>query len=839
MSNYLVERLRHADNVKIEMRSQIVELIGDERLTSVKIRDGDGVVTERPACGVFVMIGADPCTDWLSGIVNLDARGFVLTGQACGEAAPQPFNIFQTSAPGRLRGRRRARRLGEARRLGGRRGLGCRAGHPRAAGGAARGRDPAAGHDLKGAEPMAKPGKPEAIEIEGVPPIPAELAEQVRPYLEARNALVTGWRASDRALLILTRFAGAPQVHAVGFPMGARRQLTFEPERIAGAAASPSDDTLVVEMDVGGSEFFQLYTLQGGRLTLITDGGAATCSARSAATGGLIAYSSSRRNGVNSDLYVVDPRDPATERRVLEATGGGWAPLNFTPDSRQLLVLHYMAASKSVLYLLDLESGALTPITDEAMTVAWRYARVAADGVIWAISDLNSDVLRLGVLDPQTRAFRPVTTEPWDVETFSLSRDGQTVAYAVNEAGFSRLHVLDVASGRDRVVEGLPAGVIAAMRTAPWGDIAVTVTGARNPADAFVVDPETLEVTRWTQSETGGLDPARNAEAELVRIPSFDGESVSGFLYRPDPARFAGPRPLIINIHGGPESQSRPSFLGWTNYLINEMGVALFYPNVRGSAGFGKRYLALDDGPFLREDSIKDIGAFIDALRFRAGRRSGPHRGHRRLLRRLHDAGRAGALVGPSARRLRAGRHLQPGDLPGEHARVSPRPAARRVRRRARPGAARQATGDLAAHPRRPHRGAADGGHRRQRPARPGLRGRPGHRRGPRQRPRSLEHPRRQRGPRLRPQGKQRLHDARDDPLLATLPDRVADASASYTRSLPPPGEASARRADAVGLRRLFLKRPTTNHHKIALSSPVPGAHFLCIAARTDPHRKP
>ena len=100
MSNYLVERLRHADNVKIEMRSQIVALIGDERLTSVKIRDGDGVMTERPACGVFVMIGADPCTDWLKRDRETDARGFVLTGQACGEAAPQPFNIFQTSAPG-------------------------------------------------------------------------------------------------------------------------------------------------------------------------------------------------------------------------------------------------------------------------------------------------------------------------------------------------------------------------------------------------------------------------------------------------------------------------------------------------------------------------------------------------------------------------------------------------------------------------------------------------------------------------------------------------------------------------------------------------------------------
>ena len=460
---------------------------------------------------------------------------------------------------------------------------------------------------------MGKPAKPEALDVDGVPPIPAELAEEVRPYLEARNALVAGWSATDRSLLILTRFAGTPQLHAVGFPLGARRQLTFEADRIAGAAASPSNDTLVVQMDVGGSEFFQLYTLKGGRLSLITDGQSRNLFGAFSHDGRLIGYSSSRRNGVDSDLYVVDPRDPGIERRVLEAVGGGWAVLDFTPDSRRLLVMQYMAASRSVLYLLDIESGQLTAITDEAATVAWRYAQVAPDGTIWAISDLDSDVLRLGVLDPATKAFRPVSPPlPWDIEAFDLSSDGGTIAYAVNEAGFSRLHVLEVGDGRDRVVEGLPQGVIAALQIAPWGDIAVSVTGPKTPADAFVVDPVTLAVTRWTQSETGGLDPARNADAALVRIASFDGESVSGFLFRPGPARFPGPRPLIINIHGGPEAQARPSFLGWINYLINEMGVAVFFPNVRGSAGFGKRFLALDDGPFLRENSVHDIGAFID-----------------------------------------------------------------------------------------------------------------------------------------------------------------------------------------------------------------------------------
>ena len=418
---------------------------------------------------------------------------------------------------------------------------------------------------------MASPARPEALKVEGVPPIPKELADRVRPYLESRDALVAGWRKSDRALLILTRFANTPQVHAVKFPAGARQQLTFETDRIALAAPSPSDDTLVLQIDVGGSEFFQLYTHQNGRLSLITDGRSRNLFGAFSKDGRLIGYSSSRRNGVDSDLYVADPRQPGSERRVLEAEGGGWAVLDFMPDGRQLLVLQYLAASKSVLYLLDIEGGRLSPITDKAASIAWRFARVAPDGTIWVICDAESDVLRLGRLDPETGSFTPATPpRPWDVEAFRLSRDGGTIAYAVNEAGFSRLYLLDVNSRREREVTALPPGVITALKIAPWGDVAVTVTGPKTPADAFVIDPATLAVTRWTESECGGLDPARNADAELVQIPSFDGEAVSGFLFRPDAARFAGPRPLIINIHGGPEAQARPSFLLWMNYLIND-----------------------------------------------------------------------------------------------------------------------------------------------------------------------------------------------------------------------------------------------------------------------------
>ena len=176
------------------------------------------------------------------------------------------------------------------------------------------------------------------------------------------------------------------------------------------------------------------------------------------------------------------------------------------------------------------------------------------------------------------------------------------------------MSLLDVASGRIRRVDSIPAGTIGGLEFAPWGTLGLSLNSAKSPTDAYALDPRTLKLTRWTQSETGGLDPNVNVEPELVEVKSFDGEPVSGFLYRPDPRKFPGKRPLIVNIHGGPEGQSRPGFMGRNNYLLNEQGIAIFYPNVRGSTGYGKRFVSLDNGPFKREDSVKDIGAFLTRL---------------------------------------------------------------------------------------------------------------------------------------------------------------------------------------------------------------------------------
>ncbi|MFT4247416.1 MAG: prolyl oligopeptidase family serine peptidase [Pseudomonas sp.] len=461
---------------------------------------------------------------------------------------------------------------------------------------------------------------PEAMRVDGAPPVPQALAAASAPYLQAREAGFLGWSPADRAMLIRTRFGNTPQLHAVAMPGGARRQLSFEDEPIQYATAAPgAGDVVVVQKDRGGDEFFQLYRLQSGRLQLLTDGKSRNGFGAWSRDGRWVGYTSTRRNGRDTDLYVIDPRDPASDRLVARVEGGGWQFADFSPDGRKALVLNRLSINQAQVHELDLASGRLRALTHDRQPVSYVDPVYAADGAVWVVCDRDSDFLRLGRLD-RAGGFVALSHEPrWDVSGFALAADGSFVAYAINAAGVSRLRVLDLASGQVRNVDGLPAGVILdsvgpAIAIAPWGEIGLSMASARSAGDAWSIDPKTLAVRRWTFSETGGLDPARNAEPQLLELASFDGERVSGLLYRPDPAKFPGRRPLLLDIHGGPEGQSRPGFLGAKNYLVNELGIALFFPNVRGSSGFGKRFVKLDNGPDLREDSVRDIGAFLDAL---------------------------------------------------------------------------------------------------------------------------------------------------------------------------------------------------------------------------------
>lgn len=456
---------------------------------------------------------------------------------------------------------------------------------------------------------------PAALTAEGLPVLLRSTADRARPYLESRSAGFAGWDPKTRAVLIATRFANTAQLHRVETPMGARTQVSFEAEPVGGGYAPETGDVLVVTKDQGGDEYYQLYTLADGRLTLLTDGKSRNNLNAWSRDGRWLGYSSTRRNGQDTDLYVMDPRNPSSSRMVAEVKGGGWGIAGFMPDNATAIAANYLSVQDTDLYKLDLASGAMTPIGDPKQTIAYNGGEVGPDGALWLTSDEGSDFQRLGTIDPATGKFTPRTTEKWDVDGFDLSEDGKTLVYIVNEAGSHRMRIMDTASGAVRNVDTLPAGVIGGLEIAPWGEIGFSLSSAKSASDVWSLDPATMKLTRWTKSETGGLDATVNVEPQIVSVKSFDKLPVSGLLYLPDPARFPGKRPLIVDVHGGPEGQSVASFRGRSNYYLSELGIGLFYPNVRGSTGYGKRYVSLDNGPFKREDSVRDMGALIDAVR--------------------------------------------------------------------------------------------------------------------------------------------------------------------------------------------------------------------------------
>ncbi len=473
---------------------------------------------------------------------------------------------------------------------------------------------PAAAQDVPAANAPTVPA-PAALTAEAMPPIPLDLADRARPYLEARGAGFAGWDPNSRAVLISTRFANVPQLHRIDTPMGARTQISFEAEPVRGGYAPAKGDIILVTKDRGGDEYFQLHTLKDGRLTLLTDGKSRNQPNAWSQDGELVGFSSTRRNGVDSDLYVMNPRDPASARIVHESKGGGWAITAFTPDKTAAYVADYNSVQDVDLYRLDLATGAMTAIGDPAAEIAYGGMEIAPNGTLWVTSDQGSDFQRLGRLDPRSGAFSHVSRETFDVDSFDMSDDGQTIAYVVNQAGSDRLRIMDVASGKVTAVDALPAGLIGGLEIAASGEIGFSFSSAKSAADVWSLDPATMQLTRWTSSETGGLDANVNVEPRIVTTKSFDGLEVSGLLYLPDPQKFPGKRPLIVSVHGGPEGQSTAGFQGRNNYYLNELGIGIFYPNVRGSTGYGKIFVSLDNGPFKREDSVKDMAALIDAVR--------------------------------------------------------------------------------------------------------------------------------------------------------------------------------------------------------------------------------
>ncbi len=478
--------------------------------------------------------------------------------------------------------------------------------------------------DTPKADAFVTPG--DNFVLENIPPIPLKIAEDTARYGNSRTATLFDWHPRNREILIGTRFADTAQVHAVAMPGGARRQLTFFPDQVASAKYLPGGRSLLIQKDVGGGEWYQLYRfdLASGDFALLTDGHSRNERYLLAHRSTRLVYTSTLRNNKDDDLWVMDAADPKSgagaPRLLLQVEGGGWAPLAWSSDNRQLLVIQYLSANESYLWLLDAVSGEkklLTPQAagaDPSQTVSYSNATFSNDGKsIYAVTDRGSEFQRLvriglGDLDP-----RYLTTPiHWDVDQMASSEDGKSIAFTTNEDGYSKLYLLDTATDRYRALNNAPAGVIRDLHFHENGhDLGFTVSSARSPRDVFSIDIRSGTLERWTQGETGGLNTANFAEPSLIRWQGFDGLKLSGFLYQPDAAKFPGKRPVAIYIHGGPESQDRPDYPGQLAYLTSELGVALLAPNVRGSAGYGKTFLKLDNG-FHREDTYKDINSLLD-----------------------------------------------------------------------------------------------------------------------------------------------------------------------------------------------------------------------------------
>jgi dipeptidyl aminopeptidase/acylaminoacyl peptidase len=459
---------------------------------------------------------------------------------------------------------------------------------------------------------------PENLVVEGVPPHPAELKAEAGRYLEFRAAGFSSWHPTRREMLISTRFGDTPQLHEVKMPSGARRQLTFSPEPVGGGAWQPKLGRYIVfAQDSGGGEFYQYYRLDPdtGRITLLTDDKSRNGSGRFSKDGEQFAYTSTRRTGRDTDVWLMNPAEPKSDRLLCELSGGGWSVSDWSHDGTKLLLQEYISINKSRLYLADAKTGAkelLTP--DEATPVSYGEAQFAKDGKsIFITTDKDSEFQRLARLDLATKKLTVLTADlNWDVDSFDLSPDGKTIAFITNEDGVGKIHLIDARLGKKLSGPALPLGIPSGVTWHENGrDLAFSFNSAKSPTDAYSYNVKTRKLERWTESETGGLNTAGFIEPELVRVKSFDGLPVSGFLYRPDAKKFPGKRPIIVNIHGGPESQSRPIFQARNNYYLNELGVAMLFPNVRGSSGYSKTFLTLDNG-FKREDSVKDIGAFLD-----------------------------------------------------------------------------------------------------------------------------------------------------------------------------------------------------------------------------------
>ena len=466
------------------------------------------------------------------------------------------------------------------------------------------------------------------LTVANIPAIPDELLARLDQYNNMRSASVADWDREGKGLFISTRFGEVAQIHHVAAPGADRQQVTFFKEPLSSVAVCPDkkQNGFLYSRDQGGDESYQLYffDLGTGSSRLLTDGKSRHQFQGWNRAGTRLAYMSNQRNGADLDLFVVDFAATTAAKPLLELKGGGWGVAAWSDDGRRMILQNFKSVNESELFQLDVTSRQLEPLHPTATPVAYSDIEFTRDGKgLFLVSDEGSEFQTLRYLDLASGQLSPLSAAiPWDVADIERSQDGSRLVFTTNEDGYSRLYVLDTKTRRYQPISALPKGLIGGLRLHADGRrLALTLASSTSASDAYVLDLNTNALTRWTSSETGGLNPATFPAAELIHYPTFDKvngqpRQIPAFVYRPQQA--SGKTPVLLSIHGGPEGQSRPSLNPLYVMLANELGLTIVVPNVRGSSGYGKKYLQLDNGP-KREESVQDIGALLDWLATQPG----------------------------------------------------------------------------------------------------------------------------------------------------------------------------------------------------------------------------
>ena len=456
--------------------------------------------------------------------------------------------------------------------------------------------------------------------MEDIPTIPQDLKDDLRKFQNVRSGSFRGFDSSGKQIYISTRFGNVSQLHLVKKPNGARNQITYFEEPIGSVSKQPYGDSVVFTMDAGGSENAQIFSLNAidGSYRLLSDGSSRNGGPLWDNSGTKIAYRSNRRNGASNDVWVMSAENPESAEILLTSPDGtSWGPIDWSKDNSKVLIQNYISITDSKIYIVDINTKEKKlisgKINEKSVNSALSFDK-NSEGIFY-VTDAYGEFNNLAHMNLLTNEVKLISENiNWDIDGFAISSDGHRAAFTVNENGFSTLYLLNTFTHEYKKVSSVPVGLVSGIQFNEDASLlGLSINTYKSPSDSFTLELKKNplnfgKLEKWTESEVGGLDTSSFVQPKLISYKSFDGLDIPAFIYAKDSSESL---PVIIYIHGGPEGQSRPNFSSTFQLWIDKLGAAVITPNVRGSEGYGKTYLGLDNG-FNRENSVKDIGALLN-----------------------------------------------------------------------------------------------------------------------------------------------------------------------------------------------------------------------------------